>query len=444
MTVTRSAEFKGFTLDCGECEVSKNLLKKLVRTGFGILPASIKDPLLRKAVQIPMSVPDELTIKVAESESELKAAFKVLYNAYEQKGYTKKQVKKYRITKYHMLPTTTVLIAKWNEEVIGTFSVIQDSFLGLPADGFSDLSELRNKSHSVGELSCLAVKKEFRQKNNLVFLLLVKAMLNYAIKYLQLDFFIISVHPSSKAFYRAVMGMIESRGRMTRHYGFANNQPAIVFFQNVETWYRLLEKRFDSKTEDQNLYQFMISPCENIQLPRRDYYKSHDMVFSYPIFKRLFCDLSKALEELDSDQKQYLGDLFVSTKIRRILKQKLHSYSKRLVQRYPLHCRVLLFQYPRRNQPLRIEQGWIQDVSAQGMRIFSQQSLAEQGQSLKLVIQMGPTKRLCLEGRIVWCSPNGQCGIELQRSHVLWESFVNYQRWNGQENGKKTSMITTK
>src|SRR5258708_4736574 len=74
-----------------------------------------------------------------------------------------------RATKFHVLPTTSVIVALWDGEIIATASIIQDSELHLPADSIFDLSGLRQRTRGLVEVSALAIDKAFRGRREILF-----------------------------------------------------------------------------------------------------------------------------------------------------------------------------------------------------------------------------------------------------------------------------------
>jgi hypothetical protein len=83
-----------------------------------------------------LGLPDELkrsvVIKFAETKDEYEQAFSLVYNTYLNIGVIKPNRSNLRLTLYHALPTTKVLIVKKNKTVISTLTTILDNPLGLP------------------------------------------------------------------------------------------------------------------------------------------------------------------------------------------------------------------------------------------------------------------------------------------------------------------------
>ncbi|PKN42131.1 MAG: hypothetical protein CVU60_07890 [Deltaproteobacteria bacterium HGW-Deltaproteobacteria-18] len=97
--------------------------------------------------------------KVADSACELLESYHLLYHEYVQAGYTKENKNEILVTKHHLLPKTTVLLAKSENTVISTATLVPDSSqFGLPMDDLfgKELASLRRQRRKVVEVCSLA------------------------------------------------------------------------------------------------------------------------------------------------------------------------------------------------------------------------------------------------------------------------------------------------
>ncbi|MBX3441580.1 MAG: hypothetical protein KF774_04175 [Planctomyces sp.] len=104
--------------------------------------------------------------KIAGNKAERTEAFRLVYENYVRKGMIPENVYRLRVTEYHMLPTTTIFVARQGTEVIGTVSLIADGDLGLPMDRIQPelVDEARQAGRRPAEVSCLAFRKlEFHE-----------------------------------------------------------------------------------------------------------------------------------------------------------------------------------------------------------------------------------------------------------------------------------------
>ena len=102
------------------------------------------------------------TFKIASSRKELFQAYRLLYEEYRKAGYVKPKASKTLFTKYHLLPDTTVFIAKKENRIFSTATIVYDSpETGLPMDCLyaEELANLRNNHRKILEIASLASEK---------------------------------------------------------------------------------------------------------------------------------------------------------------------------------------------------------------------------------------------------------------------------------------------
>ena len=73
-------------------------------------------------------------MELATTIPDLEAAFELVYDQYQKMGITETCDQSIRCNLYTFLPHSSVIVAKYEDEVIGTVSLIRDSEFGLPSD----------------------------------------------------------------------------------------------------------------------------------------------------------------------------------------------------------------------------------------------------------------------------------------------------------------------
>src|SRR4051794_25134567 len=94
---------------------------------FSLMPNSLQSLLLRSRLDLNYAPPAERVFKLAETRTELEQALTII-----GKGTSGQEC--LAVTKYHALPSTAVLIAKENDVVVATLTLIGDNPLKLPSD----------------------------------------------------------------------------------------------------------------------------------------------------------------------------------------------------------------------------------------------------------------------------------------------------------------------
>lgn len=187
-------------------------------------------PILRAPRSIPVpGITRSIEVKIASTESEWRQAFELAATNYQARGYETPGANRLRFTPYHALPDTVILIAKHEDEVVATFSIVQDNeLLGLPMeDAYAEeIAELRRKGRRLFEATTLADKglnhREFMQ----VFLTLIKLSMQYH-TYHGGDAYAIAVNPRHRKFYTKIVGFVPLGPLRT--YAAVQDAPAEAF-----------------------------------------------------------------------------------------------------------------------------------------------------------------------------------------------------------------------
>lgn len=117
--------------------------------------------------------------KIADDWNELCQAYRLLYKEYLNVGYTQENPRELLFTPYHLLPTTTVFLAKAKETVLSTATLVYDSKLsGLPMDAlfYTELDRLRREKRKILEVcslasnSCVFSRRGIQNFTKLIFL----------------------------------------------------------------------------------------------------------------------------------------------------------------------------------------------------------------------------------------------------------------------------------
>lgn len=165
--------------------------------------------------------------KVASSRDEWEAALGLVYQAYLRSGLIETNRHQMRVTPYHSLPTTEVLIATDQDEVLCSLSVVGDGELGLPMEAIypEQVVARRRQGIRFAEVSCLANKREGSEQSFSVASRLMALTAQCAEQRL-LDQLLIVVHPHHAGFYERFLAfeMIGER----RTYASVCDHPAVA------------------------------------------------------------------------------------------------------------------------------------------------------------------------------------------------------------------------
>jgi hypothetical protein len=195
------------------------------------------------------------TYKIASSCNELVTALRLVYQVYLRSGLIEANLYQMRVTPFHSLPTTKVLIATNRDETLCTLSVIGDGQLGLPMETIypEQIATRRKQGISFVEISCLADKEHGHQKCFSIVSRLM-ALTAQCAKHHNVDQLLITVHPRHTMFYERFL-CFKIIGE-EKAYPLMRNHPAIAMMMDLNTikcdhprvYQRLFGTPFDKKT----------------------------------------------------------------------------------------------------------------------------------------------------------------------------------------------------
>ncbi len=167
-----------------------------------------------------------LDFRIASSRQEWEAALGLVYRAYVRSGLIQMNHYRMRVTPYHALPTTEVLIASI-DEVLCTLSIVGDGLLGLPMEAIyaEEVERRRLQGLHLAEVSCLAGEQSFFMVSRLM------ALTAQAAAYRGIDQLLIAVHPRHAKFYERFVAF-EVIGEQ-RTYASVCDHPAVAMAINL-------------------------------------------------------------------------------------------------------------------------------------------------------------------------------------------------------------------
>lgn len=228
--------------------------RKLIWKLFELLPNKIKHQLIRRSIDIDESQLQGIQIRVTKDQNEINQAFKLLYESYLTSGLMDPKSHELRITKYHCLPTSVIVVAIYEGEVIGTVTHVLDSQLGLPTDMSVDLSSFRKRGKRIAEISALAVKKGFRRSHALLFAM-TRYAYHYATKFAGVNYWIIGVRSNVASYYQGLFFFNRFKTKKIAH-SFVKDSPSYFLYANLNELESLFLKHYGHRPDNQNLYKF--------------------------------------------------------------------------------------------------------------------------------------------------------------------------------------------
>jgi hypothetical protein len=192
--------------------------------------------------------------KLAESSDEYVAALKLVQLAYVRMGYAKPNTSGLRLTPYHLVPTTSIIVVMHRGDVVATASVVRDGSCGLPSDSLANFDTFREAGESLAEISCLAVDPAHRG-GRLLFGLF-KFIHNFSVCEADVRRLVISVHPRHYDLYVGIFLFERLSCKTPIAHAFANGAPAVPLTLNLQEFRSQLKHIYGRRADKSNLAKF--------------------------------------------------------------------------------------------------------------------------------------------------------------------------------------------
>ncbi|GHU29410.1 hypothetical protein AGMMS50256_14240 [Betaproteobacteria bacterium] len=408
------------------------VVRRIVRQGtrkvISWLPRNQRFKIIRSFADCNPSLSSRLVLKIAETQEELEACFKLLHEAYVDSGFMKSHPSGMRVTIYHALPTTTTLCAKYDDKVVGTLSLIRESILGVPMQKIFDLSAVRAKKGQIAEVSALAIHKGFRRTGGSVLFPLMKFMYEYCTTFFDTRHLVIAVNPRHIEMYESLLFFQRLSANVVENYDFVNGAPAVGATLDLMEAPEIFRKCYDSKPPYQNLYAYFTQiRLPNIEFPNRRFYTTNDPVLTPELVDYFFNIRTDTFRDLSVRRKILLHTIYDLPEYRKVLPEfpaGAESIPIRRHERFSVRCPAKLFaQGMEKDQEIPIE---IIEVSRYGFQAHVKKQLPL-NIWFETIVQLGHSDISHIRSMVLRGSNNGSSefyGFSLGEPDLLWLKFV--------------------
>jgi len=318
-------------------------LHQALRKVFAVFPRSLRFAVYRSFVECDPKPDKRLVLKIAETQEELEACFRLLHDAYVGSGFMRPDPSGMRANIYHALPTTTTLCAKFDGEVVGTISLIRESVFGFPLQSIFDLHELREKKGQIAEVSALAVHPRFRKTGGSILFPLMKFMYEYSTTFFDTRHLVIAVNPNRIEMYESLLFFERLTETVVENYDFANGAPAVGASVDLYRAPEIFKRVYGKKPRRKNLYlYFLRTRLRNIQMPSRRYFTTNDPVMTPDLLDYFFNQCTPTFKNLSEREKGLLHSIYNLPEYKPILPAVFSESNfrrrQRMHERYSLKC----------------------------------------------------------------------------------------------------------
>ncbi|KQP17828.1 GNAT family N-acetyltransferase [Pseudorhodoferax sp. Leaf267] len=402
---------------------------KGMRKAFAFLPQSARFAVARSFVDGDPSPDPRLTLKIADTQEELEACFRLLHDAYVAVGFMKPDPSGMRATIYHALPTTTTLCAKYDDRVVGTISLIRQSPFGFPLQAVFDLSSVEAEPGQIAEVSALAVHPEFRKTGGAILFPLMKFMHAYCTRYFDTRHLVIAVNPYHIELYESLLSFRRLPQKTVAAYDFANGAPAVGATLDLGTADAVFAKVYAGKPPRKSLHHYFFKmELPNIQMPARRYFTTNDPVMTPQLLDYFFNQKTQGFTQLDARKKAMLHEIYDLPAYRAVLPTPDQAPAQmdtlRRHPRFSLKCKGKLeieIDGQRRLIDLQVV-----DVSNEGFQAHARENLPLKA-SGRVVVHLGADEQSVLQTTVMRgrrYDDYGAYGFLINEADAVWRECV--------------------
>ena len=406
----------------------RKLLHGTLRRLFNFLPKKRRFAVYRNFVDCDPAPSDRLVLKIAETKEELEACFTLLHDAYVDSGFMKPDPSGMRVTIYHALPTTTTLCAKYDNQVVGTLSLIRESVLGFPLQRIFDLTAIREKKGNVAEVSALAVHKRFRRTGGSILFPLMKFMYEYCTTFFDTRHLVIAVNPKHIEMYESLLFFERLTQNVVENYDFVNGAPAVGATLDLGFAPEVFKRHYAAKPPKRNLYAFFTEVrLPNIRLPQRRFYTTNDPVLTPELLDHFFNVRTKVFSQLSDRKKCLLHTIYDLPAYQGVLPKlsegTQNGSARRRHQRFSVRCPAKLSYVAPDGIQNKVDLEIFQ-LSRYGFKAHALTPIPINvwGDAM---IRLGPAEVSRIQVSASRDSGEGVYGFRLGEPVLIWRKFVN-------------------
>jgi hypothetical protein len=406
--------------------------RQVLRSALAVLPRPIRFSIFRSFVNCDPTPTPRLVLKIAETREELEACFRVLHDAYVHEGFMKPHPSGLRVTIYHALPTTTTLLAKLDEEVVGTISLVRESALGFPMQKVFHLGEIRHAGGNIAEVSSLAVDQRFQKQGGIMLFPLMKFMYEYSTRFFDTRHLVIAVNPNRISLYEAILFFKRLKQNTVDHYDFVNGAPAIGAHLDLKLAPEIFRRCYGHKSDAKNLYGYFSNiELPNIHFPDKRFFTTNDPVMTPELLDYFFNQRTDVFRRLTDREKRLLLAIYDLPAYDKVLpprpdRDNRQSVNRRRHRRFSVNCPAhLTLPFNGEGKDFSLN---VVECSGNGFRARSEESLPVNVWG-EAHIDLGHSDHSLMWVRVMReTTTEHTYVVELEHADASWEKFVNALR----------------
>jgi hypothetical protein len=318
--------------------------EKLAGRVFDLLPERLRAAAHEPSLRLDKPLSKKFVFKLAQTQAELEACFRLLHDEYVKAGLMEPDPSGMRVTIYHALPTTSMLMCRYGQQVVGTVSLIRKSKLGFPMQQAFNLEEVFQIGGNVAEVSALAVSSRFHAPRDLVLIPMLKFLYEYAEYRFDTRHLVIAVNPRHIGIYEKVFCFSRLHQHAVSHYDYVGGAPAVGAHLDLVMAKEIFFQKYKDQPDEKNLYHyFTAASLPNGRFPHRRFNTTTDPVMTPELLDYFFNKQTRIFSTLKAQEVQLLHTIYNLPEYRRYLPSRAEDLPRehrreRTHRRFPVRC----------------------------------------------------------------------------------------------------------
>ena len=387
------------------------------------MPQKMRRKILLGKFALQTKISEQLVIKLAETDDEVRQAFKLHHDCYAQEGLSEANKSGLKMSKYQTIPQTSIIVATLNNKVVGTLSIVSGGPFALPIEQGWNIDDIKAKHDCVVECSALAIDKTLKKQAGSILFSIMNYAWKYSSEYLKADAFVAAVKTYYSPFYQDVLMYEKITTKAKSKYQVVDVLSASAFYLNLNTAAQRYKYIYESTPENKNLYKFFVEDnYDNHIYPVRPYYRYFDYSLSTKLLEELL-SIPDAHNLSKEDRKKLMLQL-CSKKYQNLFNSNNNDLIQRKNIRLPFRQKVVVAN---KSETL-IGPGKITSLSRTGIALNDLNNEDfKVGDSILIRVELSENLSIKLEGQIVY-SKDAQAGVHLVKNkNSQWTEFMNFQ-----------------
>jgi hypothetical protein len=392
---------------------------------LSLAPGLIKDQLFRYSLHIEPEVPNGLTVRIAQTRSDLEEVFNLVNSPNLQ---TPNQP---QMNATLLMPNSTIVMVHWYGRIVGTLTHVLDTQIGLPIELNDNIQQLRAQGRYLGEITGLAIDRSIASKDFVLFLM-YRFLHQFTMQHFKVDTWVMHTSIIKKSFYHSVLGFQEVRDTST--YNNSNNKDEVVLYLDLNTFEDNLKKIYSKRRHSKNLYNlFFYSDFNAIfSMPAAKYYKAWTHLHHPGVVREFLIHRADALQKMSPQAMTSFLNFYNAIADHQDF-EEIHRYSfyqRSVERRYQVNCPAFLVSVTNAT----IDQAHIMNVSKNGFMLTHYNDVLND-HTYSFFVDVGPGKRVAITAKACWVnSDRSHCGFQILTSAgEEWANFIDWLAWDSNQ-----------